>query len=213
MPLQSAEKERSNESKREVVSVPLRVCISFQALMELLVVCGLSFSVLCSIEHMAAFRDQPVSLTGMCGTECWPVHWTEQRALDRWCCLARGLLFYGCVADCLALRWAHGSAPDGCWDSGGHRAEKSHQAPVPGPCTEKMKRTAAPRNTGQTLQPLNPSPLPTSTPLCTYFLHPLIPTFPLFPVFFFFFSQGKTACPTSQNMKWGPQGLWASLVK
>lgn len=168
--------------------------------------------VLCSIEHMAAFKDQPVSLTGMCATECWPVHWTELRALDRWRCLACGLLFYGCVADCLALRWAHGSAPDGCWDSGGHRAEKSHQAAVPGPCTEKMKHTAAPRNTGQTPLLLHsPSPLYQPKSLCA----PISFTPSSLPSLFFylFFLQGKTACPTSQNMKWGPQGLWPSLVK
>lgn len=38
-------------------------------------------------------RDQPVSLTGMCATECWPVHWTELRASDQWHWLAYGLFF------------------------------------------------------------------------------------------------------------------------
>lgn len=38
-------------------------------------------------------RDQPVSLTGMCATECWPVHWTELRTSDHWHCLAYGVLF------------------------------------------------------------------------------------------------------------------------
>lgn len=27
--------------------------------------------------RMQQLRDQPVSLTGMCAAECWPVHWTE----------------------------------------------------------------------------------------------------------------------------------------
>lgn len=72
------------------------------------------------------------------------------------------VVLYGCSAEWLALRCAHGSPPDGCWDSGGHRAEKSHQATVPGLCTEKMKHASAAGDTGQTFLHLHHAPT-----LCT----------------------------------------------
>lgn len=83
-------------------------------------------------------------------------------------------------------RWVAGSPlctrQPSRWMLGQRRPQgwKSHQAVVPGPCTEKMKRTGTPGDTGQTLlhlyHPLPPTPIPS----CPSFLPPFIPVFPFF---------------------------------
>lgn len=94
-------------------------------------------------------RDQSVSLTGICATESWPVHWTEPQISDDvgW---PKGCSLWLCrrlVGSSLCTR--HLSR----WKLEQQRPQgwKSHQEAVPEPCTEKMKRTSSPGNAGQTL--------------------------------------------------------------
>lgn len=122
-------------------------------------------------------RDQPVSLTGMCATECWPVHWTELRASDQWHWLAYGLFFMAVslsgwlsavhtaalqmdagTAEATGLKIPSSSSSRSLhWEDEAHRHARGH-GPNP----------SAP-----------PSP-PTPIPSCPSFLPPFIPLFPFF---------------------------------
>lgn len=135
--------------------------------------------VLCSSEPTVAQGSARVSDRTV--SHCWPVHCTELWASDQRRWLAHGLFVM------VVCRWVAGAPlctrQPSRWMLGQRRPRgwKSHQAAVPGPCTEKMKHTVSPGDTGQTLtyllHPLLWTPIP-SCPSC--FPH-FILLFPLFP--------------------------------
>lgn len=67
------------------------------------------------------------------------------------------VVLYGCVAEWLALRCAHGSPPDGCWDSGGHRAENPIKLQFQ---ALALRRWSAPARQGTQAKPFCTSIIP-----------------------------------------------------
>jgi len=123
-------------------------------------------------------RDQSMSLTGMCATECWPVHWTELQASDQWHCLAYRSYFIAVMlngwlstvytaalqmdagtAEATGLKIpSSGSSRPLHWEDEAHQRARGHR---PNP--------TAP-----------PSPPQTSIPECPSFHPPFIPLFCIF---------------------------------